>query len=142
MILCSQGMAAVRLTGYGAAGDRRLAQLGHSCHIEKDSLTATRLAQNSCHSSIPRAWQLFDWVRGLPEDHALARFCDADSYTTMIALCGPWQQLRRALQLIADMRTQGIECGVQVTWGTAYCTSILVAFLMLAAVLPLAVCCS
>lgn len=60
-----------------------------------------------------RAWQLFDWVRGLPEDHALARLCDADSYTTMIALCGPWQQLRRALQLIADMRTQGIECGVQ-----------------------------
>ena len=63
-----------------------------------------------------RAWQLFDWVRGLPEDHALARLCDADSYTTMIALCGPWQQLRRALQLIADMRTQGIECGVQVCW--------------------------
>ena len=53
-------------------------------------------------------------MRGLPEDHALARLCDADSYTTMIALCGPWQQLRRALQLIADMRTQGIECGVQV----------------------------
>lgn len=66
------------------------------------------------HCMICRAWQLFDWVRGLPEDHALARLCDADSYTTMIALCGPWQQLRRALQLIADMRTQGIECGVQV----------------------------
>ena len=64
--------------------------------------------------TVCRAWQLFDWVRGLPEDHALARLCDADSYTTMIALCGPWQQLRRALQLIADMRTQGIECGVQV----------------------------
>jgi pentatricopeptide repeat protein len=68
------------------------------------------------HATMCRAWQLFDWVRGLPEDHALARLCDADSYTTMIALCGPWQQLRRALQLIADMRTQGIECGVQVCW--------------------------
>lgn len=77
--------------------------LSHWCYALDQSTTV-----------IGRAWQLFDWVRGLPEDHALARLCDADSYTTMIALCGPWQQLRRALQLIADMRTQGIECGVQV----------------------------
>jgi len=60
-----------------------------------------------------RAWQMFDWVRALPAEHGLARLCDSEAYTTMIALCGPWQQLRRALQLIADMRAQGIECGVQ-----------------------------
>lgn len=57
---------------------------------------------------------MFDWVRALPAEHGLARLCDSEAYTTMIALCGPWQQLRRALQLIADMRAQGIECGVQV----------------------------
>lgn len=63
---------------------------------------------------VRRAWQLFDWVRGLPAEHALVRLCDSEAYTTMIALCGPWQQLRRALHLIADMDARGIECGLQV----------------------------
>ena len=62
-----------------------------------------------------RAWQLFDWVRGLPEGHALQGLCDSNTYTTMITLCGPWQQLRRALQLIADMRSRNIECGFLVS---------------------------
>jgi pentatricopeptide repeat protein len=61
-----------------------------------------------------RAWQLFDWVRNLPEGHHLQRLCDANTYTTMITLCGPWQQLRRALQLVAEMRTRSLECGIQV----------------------------
>ncbi|KAK9811789.1 hypothetical protein WJX72_010082 [[Myrmecia] bisecta] len=60
-----------------------------------------------------RAWQLFDWVRGLPKEHGLHALCDATAYTTMITLCGPWQQLRRALQLVADMRARSIECGLQ-----------------------------
>ncbi len=62
-----------------------------------------------------RAWQLFDWVRGLPEGHVLQGLCDSNTYTTMITLCGPWQQLRRALQLIADMRSRNIECGFLVS---------------------------
>jgi pentatricopeptide repeat protein len=66
-----------------------------------------------------RAWQLFDWVRSLPEGHALQGLCDSNTYTTMITLCGPWQQLRRALQLIADMRSRNIECGVLVRVPTA-----------------------
>ena len=53
-----------------------------------------------------RAWQLFDWVRALPEGHSLQRLCDANTYSTMITLCGPWQQLRRALQLVAEMRSR------------------------------------
>ena len=61
-----------------------------------------------------RAWQLFDWVRALPEGHGLRRLCDAHTYTTMITLCGPWQQLRRALQLVAEMRARSLECGTQV----------------------------
>lgn len=62
-----------------------------------------------------RAWQLFDWVRALPEDHDLKRLCDSSAYTAMIALCGTWQQLRRALQLVADMRARSLECGQQVS---------------------------
>ncbi len=63
---------------------------------------------------ICRAWQLFDWVRTLPEGHGLQRLCDANTYSTMITLCGPWQQLRRALQLVAEMRNRSLECGIQV----------------------------
>lgn len=62
-----------------------------------------------------RAWQLFDWVRTLPEGHSLQRLCEANTYSTMITLCGPWQQLRRALQLVAEMRNRSLECGIQVT---------------------------
>ena len=61
-----------------------------------------------------RAWQLFDWVRGLPEGHDLRRLCDVGTYVTMITLCGPWQQLRRALQLVAEMRALSLEAGAQV----------------------------
>ena len=32
----------------------------------------------------------------------------------MIALCGTWQQLRRALQLVSEMRARSLECGLQV----------------------------
>lgn len=31
----------------------------------------------------------------------------------MISLCGPWQQVRRALSLVADMRARSLECGFQ-----------------------------
>ncbi len=60
-----------------------------------------------------RAWQLFDWVRALTEDNGLQKLCDSNTYTTMISLCGPWQQVRRALSLVADMRARSLECGIQ-----------------------------
>ena len=44
----------------------------------------------------------------------MRRLCDSNTYTTMISLCGPWQQVRRALNLVADMRARSLECGVQV----------------------------
>ena len=61
-----------------------------------------------------RAWQLFDWVRGLPEEHPLKALCDVGTYTTMIMLCGTWQQLRRALELVDDMRARSLDSGLQV----------------------------
>lgn len=65
-----------------------------------------------------RAWQLFDWVRALPEDNVLQKLCDSNTYTTMISLCGPWQQVRRALSLVADMRARSLECGIQASHQT------------------------
>ncbi len=73
-----------------------------------------RLVENCDVHAACRAWQLFDWVRALPEGHSLQRLCDANTYSTMITLCGPWQQLRRALQLVAEMRNRSLECGIQV----------------------------
>ena len=61
-----------------------------------------------------RAWQLFDWVRSLPEGQVVRRLCDSKTYVTMITLCGPWHQLPRALHLMADMQAQQMECGPQV----------------------------
>ena len=72
-----------------------------------------------------RAWQLFDWVRLLPACDELRRFCHSSTYVTMIALCGTWRQLRRALELVADMRSRDMECGLPVralhSWMPAVC---------------------
>lgn len=81
---------------------------------------ADHLHEQRCNvRAVCRAWQLFDWVRTLPEGHSLQRLCDANTYSTMITLCGPWQQLRRALQLVAEMRNRSLECGIQVNHSTS-----------------------
>ena len=38
---------------------------------------------------------------------------DVHTYTTMIGLCGPWQQLPRAMQLVGEMRAISEEASVQ-----------------------------
>eukprot|EP00891_Asterochloris_glomerata_P003267 jgi/Astpho2/3267/Aster-08033 len=68
----------------------------------------------SSGAAVCRAWQLFDWVRLLPACDELRRFCHSSTYVTMIALCGTWRQLRRALELVADMRSRDMECGLPV----------------------------
>ncbi len=69
----------------------------------------------SSGAAVCRAWQLFDWVRLLPACDELRRFCHSSTYVTMIALCGTWRQLRRALELVADMRSRDMECGLPVS---------------------------
>lgn len=59
-----------------------------------------------------RAAELFDWLRGLPEGHELGHLCDVYTYTTIISQCGSHQQLRKALELVAEMRGRGIACNV------------------------------
>ncbi|CAL5229689.1 g13058 [Coccomyxa viridis] len=59
-----------------------------------------------------RASELFDWLRGLPDNHELAHLCDVYTYTTIISQCGSHQQLRKALELVAEMRGHGVMCNV------------------------------
>jgi len=60
-----------------------------------------------------RAVELFDWLRGLEDGHELGALCDVYTYTTMVSQCGSHQQLRRALELVAEMRSRGIKCNVR-----------------------------
>ncbi|KAL4551621.1 hypothetical protein Ndes2526B_g05894 [Nannochloris sp. 'desiccata'] len=59
-----------------------------------------------------RATELFDYLRALPEEHQLAPLADLYTYTTVISQCGGHQHLRRALELVAEMRGKGIQCNV------------------------------
>lgn len=58
------------------------------------------------------AAELFDWLRQLPGSHQLSRLVDVYTYTTIISQCGNHQQLRKALELVAEMRSKGIACNI------------------------------
>lgn len=42
----------------------------------------------------------------------MGALCDVYTYTTLISQCGSHQQLRKALELVAEMRSRGIACNV------------------------------
>jgi pentatricopeptide repeat domain-containing protein 1 len=42
-----------------------------------------------------RTWQLFEWVKALPENHEAHHLANSSTYTTMITLCGAWNQVKR-----------------------------------------------
>lgn len=81
------------------------------CYLDSRALAALlkELAKVGC---VNRAFELFDWLRGFEQGHELSGLCDVYTYTTMISLCGQQQQLRRALELVAEMRSRGIQCNV------------------------------
>ncbi len=61
---------------------------------------------------VKRSMEIFDWIRSLDEHNDLYALADVFTYTTMIAQCGSHQYLRRALELVAEMRSRGIRCNV------------------------------
>lgn len=61
---------------------------------------------------LDRAMELFDWLKSLPPDDELYGLCDVYTFTTAISLMGPSQQLRRALELVGEMRVRGLHCNV------------------------------
>lgn len=78
-----------------------------------DSRAVAALLKDLAKAGAPhRASQLFDYLRSLPQDHELSRLVDLYTYTTVISQCGNHQQLRRALELVAEMRARGISCNV------------------------------
>uniref|UniRef100_A0A383VDG4 PROP1-like PPR domain-containing protein n=1 Tax=Tetradesmus obliquus TaxID=3088 RepID=A0A383VDG4_TETOB len=61
---------------------------------------------------LSRAMEIFDWLKSLPADHELYGLCDVYTFTTAISMMGPSQQLRRALELVGEMRARGLSCNV------------------------------
>jgi pentatricopeptide repeat domain-containing protein 1 len=59
-----------------------------------------------------RAQEIFDWLRALDPAHDLYPLSNTMTYTTMISQCGSQQALRRALELVAEMRGRGVQCNV------------------------------
>jgi pentatricopeptide repeat domain-containing protein 1 len=59
-----------------------------------------------------RAMEVFDWLKSLPQEHELYPLADVYTFTTAISLMGPSQQLRRALELVGEMRARGLQCNV------------------------------
>jgi len=59
-----------------------------------------------------RAQEIFDGLRALNPGHELKGLCNTMTYTTMISQCGTQQALRRALELVGEMRSTGIPCNV------------------------------
>ncbi|RMZ54002.1 hypothetical protein APUTEX25_002579, partial [Auxenochlorella protothecoides] len=59
-----------------------------------------------------RATELFDALRALPPGAPLARLADLYTYTTAVSQCGAGQQLRRALELVAEMRARRVACNI------------------------------
>jgi pentatricopeptide repeat protein len=80
-------------------------------HLDSSALAAL-LKELSKQGFVKRAVELFDWLRGLDDTDELKNLCDVYTYTTMISTCTHQQQLRRALELVAEMRTKGIKCNV------------------------------
>ena len=70
------------------------------------SATAALLKELAKQGHIKRSSEIFDWLRGLSAEHELSALCDLYTYTTMISQCGSHQQLRRALELVAEMRSK------------------------------------
>ncbi len=51
-----------------------------------DSRAVAALLKELAKNGLPhRAAELFDWLRSLPPDHALARLADLYTYTTIIS---------------------------------------------------------
>lgn len=60
----------------------------------------------------PRAVELFDWLRALPERHPLHAVCDVYTYTAVISLCIYQQNVDRAMALLEEMQARGVERNV------------------------------
>lgn len=79
-----------------------------------DSSAMAALLKDLCRKGLSsRAVEIFEWLRKLEQSHELRPLCDVYTYTTMVSQCGSHQQLRNAMELMAEMKTRGIKCNVR-----------------------------
>jgi pentatricopeptide repeat domain-containing protein 1 len=91
----------------------RLPERVHRALHGLDSRAAALLLKDLSKAGLDeRAIELFDWLRGLPERHALRALCDVYTYTAMISLCIYQQNVDRAMELLGEMRARGVERNV------------------------------
>lgn len=74
--------------------------------------TAALLKELARARQLPRALDIFQWLRSLEPHHPLSSLADVYTFTTAVSLMGQAQQLRGALELVADMRSRGHACNV------------------------------
>lgn len=60
----------------------------------------------------PHAMQLFDSLQGMNGSYPLGHLCDTYSFTAMVSVCIPQQDVRRAVSLVNEMKRRGVECSV------------------------------
>jgi pentatricopeptide repeat protein len=80
-------------------------------YLDSRAMAALMKELAKCHA-LPRAMELFDWLRSQPAEHELHALCDVYTFTTAISLMGSSQQLRRALELVGEMRARGLQANV------------------------------
>eukprot|EP00195_Chlamydomonas_chlamydogama_P002941 CAMPEP_0202920168 /NCGR_PEP_ID=MMETSP1392-20130828/76710_1 /ASSEMBLY_ACC=CAM_ASM_000868 /TAXON_ID=225041 /ORGANISM="Chlamydomonas chlamydogama, Strain SAG 11-48b" /LENGTH=991 /DNA_ID=CAMNT_0049613653 /DNA_START=44 /DNA_END=3019 /DNA_ORIENTATION=+ len=95
-----------------APQDSSIEAIEQGLYYLDSSALAALLKELAKQGHIKRSVEIFDWLRSLETTHELAPLCDLYTYTTMISQCGSHQQLRRALELVAEMRSRGIQCNV------------------------------
>jgi len=62
--------------------------------------------------SMNQSRDLFDYIRSLPPEDPISGLADIYTYTTVISQCGAHQMLRKALELVSEMRNKGIRCNI------------------------------
>jgi pentatricopeptide repeat protein len=95
-----------------AQGVLEAARLVEGLHALDSRAVAALLKELSKAGAPHRAAELFDYLRSLPDGHELSALADLYTYTTVISQCGGHQHIRRALELVAEMRGRGIQCNV------------------------------
>jgi hypothetical protein len=78
--------------------------VGQALYYFDSGALAALLKELNKSGHVRRAQEIFDWLRGLDETHELYSLCNTMTFTTAISQCGAQQQLRRALELVAEMR--------------------------------------
>lgn len=86
--------------------------VANGLHVLDAGALAALLKELNRNKCSHRAQEIFDWLRDLENNNPLRQLCTTMTYTTMISQCGAQHALRRAMELMAEMKSRGISCNV------------------------------